>query len=273
MLIDYFRPIDPNFSRKFFGKNFTRVSHEFFTCVSRNVLVETYMNFSFLETRPLIVVLFMLVGSFLFKNAWFTKMSEGDKVPKDVKGDLRSVLISSNGVKESRVEKDYHELSGKKLMWKNYGFKSLNAFLSALPDVCVIQYSAKDRENRVYGVQLEGTFMSSHAKKNSKVASTGISPVKQQIVPESGRLVEKDGSSFKITLSNLDQKASVSDEGTDDLKPNANGLFQVYISKLPESCSEVNMCTVARLLNVFFWWSVLNINRFVKNQVVVILQE
>ena len=230
----------------------TGVSHEFFTCVSRKVFAETYMNFYFLQYLTSDRSIVYARGLIPFQKRVVYKMSEGDKVPKDVKGDLRSVLISSNGVKESRVEKDYKELSGKKLMWKNYGFKSLNAFLSALPDVCVIQYSAKDRENRVYGVQLEGTFMSSHAKKNSKVASIGISPVKQQIVPESGRLVEKDGSSFKITLSNLDQKASVSDEGTDDLKPNANGLFQVYISKLPESCSEVNMCTVARLRNVFF---------------------
>jgi hypothetical protein len=173
------------------------------------------------------------------------KMSKGDKVPNDVKSFLRSVLISSNGVKESRVQKDYRELAGEKLMWRDYGFRSLNEFLSALPDVCVLQYNAKDRENRVYGVQLEGTFMSSHAKKNSKVALAKTSPVKPLMAPEGGRLVEKEGDTFKITLSNT--IAQNTNEGADDLMPNNDGLFQVYVMKLPESCTEVNMCTMTRL--------------------------
>ena len=165
-------------------------------------------------------------------------MSKGDKVPNDVKSFLRSVLISSNGVKESKVQKDYHELSGERLMWKDYGFKSLNEFLTALPDVCLLEYSAKDKENRVYAVRLEGTYMSSHAKKNAKTASTTISPTKQQNVPENGRLVERDGETFKITLTNIPQ-VNEHGGGSDDLKPNNNGLYQVYVIKLPESCSKV----------------------------------
>jgi hypothetical protein len=161
-------------------------------------------------------------------------MSKAEKVSNDVKSFLRSVLISSNGVKESRVEKDYHELSGEKLLWKNYGFKSLNEFLNAMPDVCVLQYSAKDRENRVYAVHLKGTYMSSHAKKNAKGASTTISPTKEANVPENGRLVQKHGESFKITLSN-----SQGGEVIEDLLPNKYGLYQVYVVKLPEKCTEV----------------------------------
>ena len=161
------------------------------------------------------------------------KMSKGEKVPNEVKNFLRSVLISSNGVKESRVEKDYRDVTCEKLMWKSYGFKSLNEFLNALPDVCVIQYSAKDRENRVYAVQLEGTYVSSHAKKNVKPANKAVSPPKETEAPPENenvfsRVVQQDGDSVKVTFSNLEPL------------PNSNGLYQVYVVKLPEKCTEVS---------------------------------
>ena len=171
-------------------------------------------------------------------------MSKADKVPEDVKSFLRSVLISSNGVKESRVHKDYQDLSGERLLWKNYGFKSLNEFLTALPDVCVLQYSPKDKENLVYAVELEGTYMSSHAKKNAKVASVVVPSTKDAIVPKIGRSVLRDGDSFKVTLSNTGNFTSAQGcgsqgEDSDDLVPNSHGLYQVYVSKLPEKCTEV----------------------------------
>ena len=165
---------------------------------------------------------------------------KGDKVPSEVKSFLRSVLMSSNGVKESRVEKDYQDVTCEKLRWKSYGFKSLNEFLNALPDVCVIQYSAKDKENRVFAVQLEGTYVSSHAKKNLKPASKAVAPPKETEQPrENGgnfsRLVQQDGESFKITFSN---------ESSLDLLPNSSGLFQVYVVRLPEKCTEVRLLEI-----------------------------
>lgn len=166
-------------------------------------------------------------------------MSKGEKVPEEIKNFLRSVLISSKGVKESRVQKDYHELAGEKLMWKNYGFLSLNEFLKALPDVCTLQYSAKDKENRVYAVEKEGTYMSSHAKKNAKAVSLSISPIKEAIVPENGRIVQNDGEIIRVTLANTPLNHSSENETDDDLVPNNNGLYQVYVVKLPEQCTEV----------------------------------
>ncbi|XP_028416942.1 uncharacterized protein LOC114541155 [Dendronephthya gigantea] len=167
-------------------------------------------------------------------------MSKGDRVPEEIKSFLRSVLISSNGVKQSRVQKDYHELAGERLMWKNYGFSSLNEFLKALPDVCMLQYSPKDKENRVYAVQKEGTYMSSHAKKNAKVASSSISPIKETNLAENGRIVQNDGEKIRVTVANTPLNTSSESESS-DLLPNSDGLYQVYVVKLPEKCTETEL--------------------------------
>lgn len=176
-----------------------------------------------------------------FPNSWvlltILKMANSDRVPNEVKSFLRSVLVSSKGVKESRVQNDYRELIGEKLMWRNYGFNSLNEFLKAIPDVCTLEYNSKDKENRVYAVHIDGIFMSSHAKKNVKEIAPDKTPAKQL---EDGRFIQTDGEmGLKITLTNNNVDARKAGHFEDGIQPNKNGKYQVYVTMLPESCTKV----------------------------------
>ena len=161
-------------------------------------------------------------------------------VPSDLKNFLRSVLMSSNGVKESRVERDYLDLAGEKLNWKKLGFGSLHEFLCAIPDVCSLEYSTKDKENRVYAVEVKGIYMSAHAKKNVKCASSvepqpsSVNAAKKPSLSPFVRKVEQDGDSLKITI---DEKKTEGGE----LAPGKNGLYQVYVANLSRDCTEVSM--------------------------------
>lgn len=171
------------------------------------------------------------------------KMSS-ERVPNEMKMFLRSVCMSANGVKESKLEKDYFNLACEKLNWRKLGFRSLREFLCAIPDVCRLQYNAKDKENRVYAVELKGTFMSSHAKKNVKCASSVV-PIQSLLNADtktlslspttpSGRKVQHDGGSLKITIA--EEK-----EGEMELMPNNNGLYQVYVANLSQNCTQVSV--------------------------------
>lgn len=168
-----------------------------------------------------------------------------ERVPNEMKMFLRSVCMSANGVKESKLEKDYFDLACEKLNWRKLGFRSLREFLSAIPDVCRLQYNTKDKENRVYAVELKGTFMSSHAKKNAKCAPSVV-PIQGLIngdtigdtktltpATPSGRKVQHDGGSLKITIA--DNKEDM------ELMPNSNGLYQVYVANLPQCCIKVSV--------------------------------
>ncbi|XP_046854938.1 uncharacterized protein LOC124447961 isoform X3 [Xenia sp. Carnegie-2017] len=166
-------------------------------------------------------------------------MANSDRVPNEVKSFLRSVLVSSKGVKESRVQNDYRELIGEKLMWRNYGFNSLNEFLKAIPDVCTLEYNSKDKENRVYAVHVDGIYMSSHAKKNVKETAPDKTPAKQL---EDGRFIQTDGEmGLKITLTNNNVDARKAGHFEDGIQPNKNGKYQVYVTMLPESCTEADV--------------------------------
>ena len=81
------------------------------------------------------------------------------EVPQSVKISLRSVLLSSiKGIKQTRVEKDYHQLTNSKLDFKKYGFQDLYEFLLAIPDVARLEFSVKDGENKVFGIALKSVW-------------------------------------------------------------------------------------------------------------------
>ena len=66
-------------------------------------------------------------------------------VPIEVKSCIRSVLLSKpKGIKVSMLLKDYRELIGEKLMYRQYGCDSLETLLSAIPDAARYEDSFDD---------------------------------------------------------------------------------------------------------------------------------
>jgi len=157
------------------------------------------------------------------------------EVPQLVKGSLRAVLLSQKGIKQTAIEKDYHKLTNSKLDFKKYGFQDLYEFLLAVPDVARLEYSAKDGENRVFGVAEKGVFMSDHAKK-AMGKPTGLQPLPPSEWPRNKaskeRTVVESKSSLKVTVESGSKRK---------IMPNARGLYPLHIKNLPPSCQQVRM--------------------------------
>eukprot|EP00795_Rhopilema_esculentum_P006078 gene6078-11461_t len=87
---------------------------------------------------------------------------------EDVKIFVRSILVSKqHGVKQSLIEKDYHDLVGEKLPWKELGFKTLFDLLTSIPDVAKLEWREDDGDNRVFAVLDGESYASLHAKRMS----------------------------------------------------------------------------------------------------------
>ena len=87
---------------------------------------------------------------------------------EDVKIFVRSILVSKqHGVKQSLIEKDYQDLVGEKLPWKELGFKTLFDLLTSIPDVAKLEWREDDGDNRVFAVLDGESYASLHAKRMS----------------------------------------------------------------------------------------------------------
>lgn len=102
-------------------------------------------------------------------------MSSSANIPDDVKIMLRSVLISSPGVKQSNLCKEYKGMIDENLTYCNMGFKNLYEFLKALEgEVTRIEFSAELEDNVVYAELDKSKYVSKHAQKNAVKYGTGI---------------------------------------------------------------------------------------------------
>lgn len=170
------------------------------------------------------------------------------EVPDDVKAYIRAVLLSApKGVKQTKFPREYENFANSKIEWRKMGFVDLYEFLLAIPDVARLEYSKKDAQNIIFGVNKKDIYTSSHAKK-AGMKGTGAkprhpsewdkqpannSPDKQKNKMTSLRTVNVDASSVKITVVNS------SDLATGTLSPNDQGLFGVYIGDMPKGCTKV----------------------------------
>lgn len=157
------------------------------------------------------------------------------EVPQSVKISLRSVLLSSiKGIKQTRVEKDYHQLTNSKLDFKKYGFQDLYEFLLAIPDVARLEFSVKDGENKVFGVPEKGVFISKHAKKAEGVPN-GLNPLHPSEWPRNKRSKSKDRT---VVHDKASLKVTVDSDQKKDILPNFKGLYGIHIGHLPLNCQE-----------------------------------
>lgn len=169
------------------------------------------------------------------------------EVPQSVKISLRSVLLSSiKGIKQTRVEKDYHQLTNSKLDFKKYGFQDLYEFLLAIPDVARLEFSVKDGENKVFGVPEKGVFISKHAKKAEGVPN-GLNPLHPSEWPRNKRSKSKDRT---VVHDKASLKVTVDSDRKKDILPNFKGLYGIHIGHLPLNCQEVSLYTINLLLVV-----------------------
>lgn len=169
------------------------------------------------------------------------------EVPQSVKISLRSVLLSSiKGIKQTRVEKDYHQLTNSKLDFKKYGFQDLYEFLLAIPDVARLEFSVKDGENKVFGVPEKGVFISKHAKKAEGVPN-GLNPLHPSEWPRNKRSKSKDRT---VVHDKASLKVTVDSDKKKDILPNFKGLYGIHIGHLPLNCQEVSLYTINLLLVV-----------------------
>lgn len=91
------------------------------------------------------------------------------EIPDDVKVFLRSILSTSAGIHQEKVCKEYKDMTGDILPFKELGYKNLYSFLLALEgEVTRLEFDEKCGDNIVYVVLDETKFASGHAKKNSK---------------------------------------------------------------------------------------------------------
>ena len=93
-------------------------------------------------------------------------MAEPKPIPDDVKLFLRAVLVSSPGLQQSKVPREYRDLTGDQIPFGALGFKCLFDFLKALEkDVTRLEFSPKHEENIVFAVLDDSKFSSKHAQK------------------------------------------------------------------------------------------------------------
>lgn len=90
-------------------------------------------------------------------------------IPEDVKVFLRAVLISSPGVRQSNLLKEYKQTTSEDLCCGTYGFSNLFEFLLALQgDITRLEFSPKHEDNIIFAVLDQSKYSSQHAQKNSK---------------------------------------------------------------------------------------------------------
>ena len=155
------------------------------------------------------------------------------EVPQLVKASLRAVLLSQKGIKQTAIEKDYHKLTNSRLGVRKYGFQDLYEFLLAVPDVARLEYSAKDGENKVFGVAEKGVYMSDHAKKAAGIP-TGLKPLPPSEWPRNKASKERTVVETKSSL-----KVTVDSDSKKKILPNSLGLYGLYIKNLPPHCQQV----------------------------------
>lgn len=96
-------------------------------------------------------------------------------IPEDVKVFLRAVLISSPGVRQSNLLKEYKQTTSEDLCCGTYGFSNLFEFLLALQgDITRLEFSPKHEDNIIFAVLDQSKYSSQHAQKNSKKCISGM---------------------------------------------------------------------------------------------------
>lgn len=160
------------------------------------------------------------------------------EVPQLVKASLRAVLLSSQkGIKQTAIEKDYHKLTNSKLDVKKYGFRDLYEFLLAVPDVARLEYSAKDAENKVFGVAEKGVYMSEHAKKAAGIPS-GLKALPPSEWPRNK--TSKDSKERTVVEIKTSLKVTVESDSKRKIMPNSKGLYTLHVKNLPPGCNQVS---------------------------------
>lgn len=166
------------------------------------------------------------------------------QVPTEVKAFIRAVLLSSpKGVKQTLFLREYEKFANSKIEWRKMGFNDLYEFLLAIPDVARLEYSMKEAQNLIFGVNKKDIYTSSHAKK-AGLKGTGLQPRhpsqwnktpsnsnKHNDTQASKRTVSMTNDAVKVTVSNSSEMNS--------LVPNEQGLFGVHIRDMPKLCTKV----------------------------------
>merc|ERR1719427_2002818 len=95
---------------------------------------------------------------------------------EDLKLLLRATLVASDGLLQSRVGKEFFDLTrGDRLDFTRHGFATLYDFLVSLEgEVTRLEFSPKDGENLVYAVLDKTKFASAHAKKYASRSRTSL---------------------------------------------------------------------------------------------------
>ncbi|KAH3840053.1 hypothetical protein DPMN_113495 [Dreissena polymorpha] len=90
------------------------------------------------------------------------------QIPEDIQENVRAVLLSKtdgSGILVSTLLRDYKNIVGRPLMYKNLGYQTLEAFIKDLPNVCRLEYSERDMAYKLFGIAKPSTFVSSFVKK------------------------------------------------------------------------------------------------------------
>ncbi|XP_053405114.1 uncharacterized protein LOC123566395 [Mercenaria mercenaria] len=89
-------------------------------------------------------------------------------IPDSIKENVRAVLLSKtdgSGILVSTFLKDYKSIIHKPLMYKDYGYQTLEKFIKDIPDVCRLEYSDQHMAFKLFGIAKPNTFVSSFVKR------------------------------------------------------------------------------------------------------------
>ena len=205
-----------------------------------------------------------------------------EEMLRNTKQFLRAVLISSqHGVKQSKIEREYKDITGEMLLYRKLGYRNLFDFLVSSPDVCKLEFRAEDEDNRVFAVVDKESFTSVHAKKATqkgwgrgtkakspqeileykKLKKQGTAPEeKEQLctgrIPLSERTVSGKNEKINVTIVNGDDSMLDSEidviRKSGELIPNLEGIYGLYIRvKRDDSSASRNMPQKVGLRQLF----------------------
>ena len=98
-------------------------------------------------------------------------------IPDDIKIFLRSVLVTTPGMQQSHVAKEYFETTDERIEYVKYGYKNMYEFLVALQgEVTRLEFSPKHHDNLVFAVLDATKYASRHAQKYAGKTTTGMPP-------------------------------------------------------------------------------------------------